>query len=157
VDESVYQLLDVTPASRLNKSDIAKRCVSQMLNEAVRCLEDGIIASPRDGDIGAIFGIGFPPFLGGPFSYMDKLGASSISADMSTFASSNSNFLPCEALVTMANSGATFHTAAQTSAPDENAMTQGAAIEAKTADTDADDIAQTSAKCDEVNKDKTSK
>lgn len=80
-----------------------------MLNEAVRCLDDGIIASPRDGDIGAIFGIGFPPFLGGPFSYMDKLGASKVSSDMSTLANSNANFAPCDTLVAMANSGATFY------------------------------------------------
>ena len=59
-----------------------------MLNEAVRCLDDSIIAS-RDGDIGAIFGIGFPPFLGGPFSYMDKLGAAQVSSEMATFANYN--------------------------------------------------------------------
>ena len=109
VDESVYELLGVTPAPRLNKSEIAKRCVSQMLNEAVRCLDDGIIASPRDGDIGAIFGIGFPPFLGGPFSYMDKLGASKVSSEMSTLANSNANFAPCDTLVSMAESGAKFY------------------------------------------------
>ncbi len=109
VDESVYQLLNVTPAPRLNKSEIAKRCVAQMLNEAARCLDEGIIASPRDGDIGAIFGIGFPPFLGGPFSYMDKLGASKVSSDMSTLANSNAIFAPCDTLVAMAGSGAKFY------------------------------------------------
>ena len=109
VDESVYELLDVTPNSRLNKSEIAQRCVAQMLNEAARCLDEGIIASPRDGDIGAIFGIGFPPFLGGPFSYMDKLGASKVSSDMSTLANSNAIFTPCESLVSMAESGETFY------------------------------------------------
>ena len=109
VDESVYELLGVTPNSRLNKSEIAQRCVAQMLNEAARCLDEGIIASPRDGDIGAIFGIGFPPFLGGPFSYMDKLGTSKVSSDMSTLANSNAIFAPCESLVSMAESGETFY------------------------------------------------
>ena len=51
-----------------------QRTVLAMLNEAARCLNDGIIKSPRDGDVGAVFGIGFPPFRGGPFRYMDSLG-----------------------------------------------------------------------------------
>ena len=53
---------------------IQQRTVLAMLNEAARCLNDGIIRSPRDGDVGAVFGIGFPPFRGGPFRYMDSLG-----------------------------------------------------------------------------------
>jgi 3-hydroxyacyl-CoA dehydrogenase/enoyl-CoA hydratase/3-hydroxybutyryl-CoA epimerase len=53
---------------------IQQRTVLAMLNEAARCLSDGIIRSPRDGDVGAVFGIGFPPFRGGPFRYMDSLG-----------------------------------------------------------------------------------
>ena len=48
--------LGVTPAPKLNKEQIAER-VMQMLNEAARCLDEGIVASARDGDIGAIFGI----------------------------------------------------------------------------------------------------
>ena len=111
VDESVYELLGVTPSPRLNKSEIAKRCVAQMLNEAVRCLDDGIIASPRDGDIGAIFGIGFPPFLGGPFSYMDKLGAAQVSSEMATFANYNPIFTPCDTLKAMAEKGGRFYQA----------------------------------------------
>ncbi len=58
VDKSVYKLLKLKPESTLNDKDMALRCVLPMLNEAVRCLDDGIIRSPRDGDIGAIFGIG---------------------------------------------------------------------------------------------------
>jgi 3-hydroxyacyl-CoA dehydrogenase/enoyl-CoA hydratase/3-hydroxybutyryl-CoA epimerase len=53
---------------------VQQRTVLAMLNEAARCLNEGIIKSPRDGDVGAVFGIGFPPFRGGPFRYMDSLG-----------------------------------------------------------------------------------
>jgi len=53
---------------------VQQRTVLTMLNEAARCLSDGIIKSARDGDVGAVFGIGFPPFRGGPFRYMDSLG-----------------------------------------------------------------------------------
>lgn len=53
---------------------IQQRTILAMLNEAARCYSDGIIHSPRDGDVGAVFGIGFPPFRGGPFRYMDSLG-----------------------------------------------------------------------------------
>lgn len=102
VDESIYELLGVQVSPKLNLEEIAERCVSQMLNEAARCLDEGIVASARDGDIGAIFGIGFPPFLGGPFSYIDKLGASHLASRLATFAEQNPAFTPAEALVTMA-------------------------------------------------------
>ncbi|CAM3946331.1 fatty acid oxidation complex subunit alpha FadJ [Pseudoalteromonas byunsanensis] len=109
VDESVYELLGITTSPRLNKQEIASRCVAQMLNEAARCLDEGIIASPRDGDIGAIFGIGFPPFLGGPFSYMDKRGVSKVCSELSTYASDNPVFTPAEPLMRMAEKGAKFY------------------------------------------------
>ncbi|OHU87644.1 MULTISPECIES: fatty acid oxidation complex subunit alpha FadJ [Pseudoalteromonas] len=109
VDESVYELLGITTSPRLNKQEIASRCVAQMLNEAARCLDEGIIASPRDGDIGAIFGIGFPPFLGGPFSYMDNRGVNKVCSELSTYASDNPVFTPAEPLMKMAETGTKFY------------------------------------------------
>ncbi|TMP40025.1 fatty acid oxidation complex subunit alpha FadJ [Pseudoalteromonas citrea] len=109
VDESVYELLGITQSPRLNKQEIASRCVAQMLNEAARCLDEGIIASARDGDIGAIFGIGFPPFLGGPFSYMDKRGINKVCSELSTYASDNAVFTPAESLMELAESGGRFY------------------------------------------------
>lgn len=110
VDESVYAVLGVTPTPALNSDEIASRCTAQMLNEAVRCLEEGIIASARDGDIGAIFGIGFPPFLGGPFRYIDKLGVNNLVATLRQLESRfGSRFTPCDTLLKMAEQGERFY------------------------------------------------
>ncbi|KIO37465.1 fatty acid oxidation complex subunit alpha FadJ [Shewanella sp. cp20] len=110
VDESVYGVLGLTPGNGGEPRALAERCVVQMLNEAVRCLEEGIIASPRDGDIGAIFGIGFPPFLGGPFRYMDSLGAKHLVETLKRYQDQfGERFTPCDRLVEMAESGSKFY------------------------------------------------
>jgi 3-hydroxyacyl-CoA dehydrogenase/enoyl-CoA hydratase/3-hydroxybutyryl-CoA epimerase len=54
------------------------RCSLQLVNEALHCWGEGLLRSPRDGDIGAIFGLGFPPFRGGPLRYVDLLGAGEV-------------------------------------------------------------------------------
>ena len=110
VDKSVYKLLKLQPEPKLSDNDIAMRCVLPMLNEAVRCLDDGIIRSPRDGDIGAIFGIGFPPFLGGPFRYMDQIGIKSLVEMMNDFAKKyGDRFAPCDGLLTRAGLDESFY------------------------------------------------
>jgi 3-hydroxyacyl-CoA dehydrogenase/enoyl-CoA hydratase/3-hydroxybutyryl-CoA epimerase len=81
-----------------------------MLNEAVRCLEDGIIRSPRDGDIGAVFGIGFPPFRGGPFRFLDTLGAATVLAQLEALnARSPGRYEPAALLRAKATAGERFY------------------------------------------------
>ena len=106
VDDSIYSLLNIKVQNKLSATEIAERCVYTMLNEAMRCLDEGIIRNARDGDVGAIFGIGFPPFLGGPFQYLDKIGADKVVARLNGWASDHGErFKPCEALVAMAEQG----------------------------------------------------
>ncbi|WP_442864007.1 fatty acid oxidation complex subunit alpha FadJ [Alteromonas sp. ASW11-130] len=110
VDESIYSLLNISPSSSLSQKEVAERCVLMMLNEAARCLEEGVIRNPRDGDIGAIFGIGFPPFLGGPFRYMDSLGIQHVVNRLTHYSESVGNkFAPADVLQTMAEKEETFY------------------------------------------------
>ena len=98
-DKAIYTLLHIQPQRRLDGALIAQRCVMMMLNEAARCLDEGIVHSPRDGDIGAVFGIGFPPFLGGPYHYMDRLGAANVVNTLASLMHQyGDRFAPCEAL-----------------------------------------------------------
>ncbi|AHG92079.1 Enoyl-CoA hydratase/isomerase [Gemmatirosa kalamazoonensis] len=75
VDESVYALLPTGERrTRMAPEEIVRRTVGPLLEEAERCLAEGIIRSARDGDVGAVFGIGFPAWRGGPFRYLAATG-----------------------------------------------------------------------------------
>ncbi|HFZ1708673.1 TPA: fatty acid oxidation complex subunit alpha FadJ [Citrobacter sedlakii] len=109
VDPAIYTLIGVQGQSRLSARQMAERCVMLMLNEAARCFDEQVIRSARDGDIGAVFGIGFPPFLGGPFRYMDSLGAGEVVAVLQRLASQyGPRFTPCDALLQMVERGESF-------------------------------------------------
>lgn len=110
VDTSIYTLLGVNPVGKISANEIAKRCTYMMLNEAARCVDEGIVRNARDGDVGAIFGIGFPPFLGGPLRYIDKVGAASLVEQLTQWAKQyGERYTPCDALVTMATNGAHYY------------------------------------------------
>ncbi len=109
-DEAVYRLIGSPPAKKLSPDTIVERLVLGMVNEAVRTLEDGVLRSARDGDVGAVFGFGFPAFRGGPFWYIDTVGPARIVDRLRALESVHGRrFSPASLLVEMAQSGSRFH------------------------------------------------
>ena len=81
-----------------------------MVNEAVYCLQEDILKSPTDGDLGAILGLGFPPFTGGPFRYIDLKGAKWVTEKLNEFTDTfGPRFKPAELLADMAKSRKDFY------------------------------------------------
>ena len=110
VDATAYQFFKGKGGQSMAMETIQNRCLYLMFNEAVLCLEEGIIANPTDGDLGAVFGTGFLPFTGGPFRYMDQLGIDKVVNTMNDLAAKNGEkFKPAKLLVDMATKGEKFH------------------------------------------------
>jgi 3-hydroxyacyl-CoA dehydrogenase/enoyl-CoA hydratase/3-hydroxybutyryl-CoA epimerase len=69
-----------------------------------------VISSPRDGDLGAILGLGFPPFRGGPFRYVDSEGASTIVERLEALTEEHGRrFEPAAMLTEMVENGGSFY------------------------------------------------
>jgi 3-hydroxyacyl-CoA dehydrogenase/enoyl-CoA hydratase/3-hydroxybutyryl-CoA epimerase len=111
VDETVYDLL---PGGRARKpfpaAEIQDRVVVALVNEAIRCLGEGILRSARDGDVGAVFGLGFPPFLGGPFRWADAIGTRALLEKVEALrARHGERFEPAPLLLERGRAGQSFH------------------------------------------------
>lgn len=109
VDETVYSDLGLDPTGRVPPAEIQERVSLALVNEAARCLGDGILGSAADGDVGAVMGIGYPPFRGGPFFTVDTMGASWILDRLNRLAARHGpRFEPAQILVDAATEGRTF-------------------------------------------------
>jgi len=110
VDPTVYPLLGVQPNGGIPAPEIVQRLTLAMVNEAARATGEGVVRSPRDGDIGAIFGFGFPPFRGGPLRAIDDLGADRVYAELARLADRlGPRFAPCEVIVEQARARTRFY------------------------------------------------
>ena len=94
----------------LSESDIVDRMIMRFVSEAVWALDDHVIRSAEDGDLASVFGIGWPPFLGGPFRYIDTMGVKAAVKKFTALANAHGqHFAPPKLLVAMAAEGRSFY------------------------------------------------
>ncbi len=111
-DGSVYRLLGVRQSSEYAEGRIEDRLVLAMLNEAAMAMSEGVVRTPRDADLGAIFGIGFPPFRGGPLRTLDAIGAAEVVARLERLVQLHGpRFTPAPVLEEMARGGGQWYPA----------------------------------------------
>ncbi len=110
-DPKVYEILGVTPSpGAVSDSEILERCILPMINEASRCLDEKVVASASEVDLGMIMGTGFPPFRGGLLRYADTLGARAIVEKLKKYQERfGARFEPAPALVKRAENDQRFY------------------------------------------------
>lgn len=107
-------LAELTPAAPAgsNVASLAERLMLAQVLEAARCLDEGILNRAADGDVGAVFGVGFAPGSGGPFAWMDRFGAAAlVQRAEALVAAGHVRFAPPALLKAMAEEGRTFYEA----------------------------------------------
>lgn len=110
VNEEIYSYFGGKDRKSYDEKEIQDRLSLVMINEAVLCLQEDILQNPADGDLGAILGLGFPPFLGGPFRYIDRVGVEFFIDKMESYRAEHGNrFKPADLLNEMKSKESLFH------------------------------------------------
>jgi len=99
------------PASTPPATDeqLTHRLIFLMVNEAARCVEEGVVDSPEDADYGMILGTGFAPFRGGPLRFAEHFGIKKVVEELERLARTEEKFAPCEILKKHARDGTKFY------------------------------------------------
>lgn len=109
-NKEIYQYFGGPDRHSMDAEKVQQRMALTMVNEAAWCLQEGILQNPTDGDLGAVMGLGFPPFLGGPFRYIDSEGTATVVNRLEKFEREyGPRFKAAKILTEHAESGDTFH------------------------------------------------
>ncbi|EGQ8042607.1 fatty acid oxidation complex subunit alpha FadB [Vibrio alginolyticus] len=113
--ESILPVLADVCADKLDFDDqtIIQRMMIPMINEVVLCLQEGIIATPQEADMALVYGLGFPPFRGGVFRYLDSVGIAEYVEMAKQHAELGAMYQVPQMLIDMAAKGESFYGAQQ--------------------------------------------
>ncbi len=111
-DPVSYELIkSVQPGGPKDMADeeIVDRLMLPMIIETARCLEEGIVESVPEADMGLIMGIGFPPFRGGALKYADTLGLKAVVDKAAKYAALGKLYEPTARMKEMAAGNQTYY------------------------------------------------
>ena len=107
--EKFIRNLKLRSREDISDEEIIYRMMLPMLMESSRCLEDNIVETPMEVDMGLIYGLGFPPFRGGIFRWADSAGLDELIRRAEKLKSSGKIYEPTEQIRKMAKDGQLFH------------------------------------------------
>jgi 3-hydroxyacyl-CoA dehydrogenase/enoyl-CoA hydratase/3-hydroxybutyryl-CoA epimerase/enoyl-CoA isomerase len=93
--------------------DIVDRMMLPMVIESSRCLEDGIVATPAELDLGLVYGLGFPPFRGGALRYADTVGLEALCRNAARYQALGRLYQPTAQMLRLAAAGAAFYASSE--------------------------------------------
>ena len=97
-------------AQQPSAEEVSQRLLYSLVAPSARTFAEGVVPDPQSADLGAIFGLGFPPYTGGPLSYIDTIGVDAYVATADMLAQRHgARFTPPQLLRDMAKSGKTFY------------------------------------------------
>ena len=111
VAEESYELLKphMAAAREFTEEDVIMRMMLPMATELARCLEEGIVASPEEADMALVYGLGFPPFRGGVFRWLDTVGLDKVIADGQQYADLGKLYEPTPGMLQRAKDGQKYY------------------------------------------------
>jgi 3-hydroxyacyl-CoA dehydrogenase/enoyl-CoA hydratase/3-hydroxybutyryl-CoA epimerase/enoyl-CoA isomerase len=109
--EEVFELLRPVVAStrEFSNEEILTRMMIPMATELIRCLEEGVVATPAEADMALVYGVGFPPFRGGVFHWLDSMGLQAFCKLTEPLAVLGPLYCPTEVLLQMAAAGSHYY------------------------------------------------
>lgn len=109
---AAYSLLNDHCAAKkeFSAEDIIARMMIPMVNEVIRCLEEGVVDTAAEADMGLIYGVGFPPFRGGAIRYLETLGLNKFIEMADKYADLGEIYQVTDGLREMAKSGKSYFT-----------------------------------------------
>ncbi len=106
-------LVQTDNSDAITDQDIIDRMMLPLLIECSRCLEDDIVNTPVEVDIALVYGLGFPPFRGGPFRYADAVGIRALNETAAKYSDLGKLYEPTAQMVELAERDGQFHDAGQ--------------------------------------------